>query len=448
MEESKDQQFQRLLQFYGIDAATRARLKKLWPTISEMLPNVLDTFYKNVEDDPNIGHLVSNHTERLKLAQSSHWKLLFSGEFDQSYFDNIERIGRAHARIGLTTEWYIGGYSFILGELTRHLGKKARWRAGALAQDIAAVQRAATLDMCFAANAYQTIMVEEQQKKDRQIHTAIEEFRTQVEQQTHLATELGQKLVNSADEMEQLAEQNKSTAISANNTATATAQNVQSGAASVEEMSASVSEIGQQVNKSAATARSVAEDAERTNKNLADLQAATDEIGAVTDLIRDIAEQTNLLALNATIEAARAGEAGRGFAIVAAEVKDLAGQTSKATEDIGVKIAAIQAETIRCVQEIASIAAKISEVSQTTTSIASAVEEQDAATLEIAKSVQSAAENAAQTNNEISEILAQVNNAHQAITNTASTSRKMEEENGRLGAGIHAFFDEIRRIQA
>ena len=108
-------------------------------------------------------------------------------------------------------------------------------------------------------------------------------------------------------------------------------------------------------------------------------------------LITDIAEQTNLLALNATIEAARAGEAGRGFAVVAGEVKALAGQTAKATEEIGAQIAGMQQATKRSIEAIGAIERTIREIGEISGAIAAAVTEQGAATQEIARSVETAA---------------------------------------------------------
>ena len=87
----------------------------------------------------------------------------------------------------------------------------------------------------------------------------------------------------------------------------------------------------------------------QTNSTIDELAVVANEISEVTDLINKIAGQTNLLALNATIEAARAGEAGRGFAIVAQEVKALAGQTANATRNINQRIGAIQSVTVRSV---------------------------------------------------------------------------------------------------
>ena len=111
--------------------------------------------------------------------------------------------------------------------------------------------------------------------------------------------------------------------------------NVSAVAGAAEELSASVEEIGRQVRQSAGA---VEQAGQRTDKSIAEIEglaAATQRIDGVLTLIQAIAEQTNLLALNATIEAARAGDAGRGFAVVAHEVKALAGQTAKATAEIG-----------------------------------------------------------------------------------------------------------------
>ena len=114
-------------------------------------------------------------------------------------------------------------------------------------------------------------------------------------------------------------------------------------------------------------------------------------IDSVVNLIREIAEQTNLLALNATIEAARAGEAGRGFAVVASEVKALAGQTAKATEKIDGYIGGIHSSTGGAVDAMRSIDTVMMEINELTSVIRSAVEQQHLATDEISSNIQNAA---------------------------------------------------------
>ncbi|MHB1289203.1 methyl-accepting chemotaxis protein [Georgenia sp.] len=176
--------------------------------------------------------------------------------------------------------------------------------------------------------------------------------------------------------------------------ATATEQvstNVRSVAAATEEMSASIREIAHNTNLAAGVASNAVEAVETATVTVAQLGTSSAEIGHVIKVITTIADQTNLLALNATIEAARAGEAGKGFAVVAGEVKELARETSQATEDISRRIDAIQADSTAAVAAISQISSIIDQINETQLTIASALEEQTATTNEMSRNVTEAA---------------------------------------------------------
>ncbi|TDG27567.1 methyl-accepting chemotaxis protein [Paracraurococcus ruber] len=166
---------------------------------------------------------------------------------------------------------------------------------------------------------------------------------------------------------------------------------VQAAAAAVDQVTGSIAEVARQVAETAKVARAAATDARATDAAISALAEAAQRIGEVVRLIGDIAGQTNLLALNATIEAARAGEAGKGFAVVASEVKTLAGQTARATEEIGQQIAAMQSETARAVEAIRGIARTVEGMDGLTAQVAASAEEQAAAVREIGRAVAQAA---------------------------------------------------------
>ena len=170
-----------------------------------------------------------------------------------------------------------------------------------------------------------------------------------------------------------------------------TAQSVSQNAAAlrnaVEQFETSIQEIACNATNAATVASNAVGAAGSTTETIARLGSSSSEIGEMIRVINSIAEQTNLLALNATIEAARAGEAGKGFAVVANEVKELAAQTSQATEDIVRRIEAIQADTMEATDAIGLVSGIITQINESQNAIAGAVEEQTAMTGEISRTV-------------------------------------------------------------
>ncbi|WP_417668369.1 methyl-accepting chemotaxis protein [Roseibium sp.] len=215
--------------------------------------------------------------------------------------------------------------------------------------------------------------------------------------------------------------------------------NVNTVASAAEELANSISEISQQVGRTTEVVIRASEGSEDTNRKVESLAESAARIGEVVTLIRAIAEQTNLLALNATIEAARAGEAGKGFAVVAAEVKELATQTSRATEDIAAQIAAIQNATAESVEAITSFADTMKEVDTYTGAIASAVTQQGAATSEISINVQKAAKGT-------DAVTANVRDLSSAVEETSRSSDQVVRASGDLTAKTEALQDEVDRF--
>ena len=163
--------------------------------------------------------------------------------------------------------------------------------------------------------------------------------------------------------------------------------NINQISSATEEMSVTINEIAMNAEKASSVSSDAVTQAKAASKKMNALDQATRNISQITETITDISDQTNLLALNATIEAARAGDAGKGFSVVANEIKDLAGQTAAATADINRQITSVQDSTAATIDEISRVSVVIRDINSIVSNIAAAVEQQSATTREIAGSI-------------------------------------------------------------
>jgi methyl-accepting chemotaxis protein len=285
---------------------------------------------------------------------------------------------------------------------------------------------------------------ERRQKRQEFFETVAQRFDTQVGEHLQSLASAATQLDTTARDLLAHADNTNGSAVLAASNATTATENSQTVASAAVELAASSDEIASQVSQTTDTAALAVQEATQARKIMDGLTQVSRDVGSVINFITEIASQTNLLALNATIEAARAGDAGKGFAVVAHEVKQLAGQTSKATDDISSKLAAVDAATKDAGQVMERLAKIIEDINTSAAVIASAVTEQGAATTEISRNVTQAADRTQEVSQKMDVVTQSAAYTKDASNGLIAASTDLSKRTSILRGVVENFLSDIK----
>ena len=332
--------------------------------------------------------------------------------------------------------------SLAEGNLNVDFTSKARDEIGELAQSIG----------FFKTNIQETQSLTAARSEDQEakllrsskVQTQIEDFEKRMNALLETVSQSISELEATARVMGETADTTRQSNEAVVRVAESVATEVQEASGSSQRLSTTIEHINSQVHHSERIASEATQKSEFGQRQVEQLVHTVEKIDQVVGLITNITNQTNLLALNATIEAARAGEAGRGFAVVASEVKSLAGQTTRATEEIAEMVSSIQGATGDTAQAINGIGEVIENFREISSAISSAINQQSGIMEEIGLHTEQATGSSIEARQHVNRVKEAAEHTQRASEHVEQSAMCLREQMSGLRTEIDQFLSSVQ----
>jgi heme-based aerotactic transducer len=326
-----------------LDGEQLALLKEIRPIIEQDVEEIIRNFYAHVTKFPGLKAIIDQFStvDKLKIVQKKYLLSLFPDKINDEFMQWRVTIGKAHSRINLPPYYYLSASQFFCDEITERIFKYFRKKTDKALQASRALQKILSFDQQVVMASYIQSYMTEIDK-----HAELEKAISEIDNLQHRVSQASQALAATSEETAaSAAEMNEATAQISNNASEA--------AQFSRQVDALAQEGAHKIQMISETILRLAGMTSEMQGKMTELDKSSARIASVTDVIKEIASQTNLLALNAAIEAARAGESGRGFGVVAEEVKKLATHSEQSVKEISALIMITKQNTVAVNQSIA-----------------------------------------------------------------------------------------------